>query len=90
MKILIIHATIAPSMDGPTFLPAQSLVEVETDAARAICAAGKALFVDAKDDPTTRGNRPGLWTATESQVSAVRTAAMRKATPKPPEPGTTV
>jgi hypothetical protein len=89
MKILIIHATIAPSMDGPTFLPAQSLVEVETDAARAICAAGKALFVDAKDDPTTRGNRPGLWTASESQVSAVRTA-MRKATPKPPEPGTTV
>lgn len=89
MKILIIHATIAPSMDGPTYLPPQSLVEVETDAARAICAAGKALFVDAKDDPTTRGNRPGLWTATESQVSAVR-SAMRKAAPKPPEPGTTV
>lgn len=89
MKILIIHDTIAPSIDGPTFLPAHSMVDVEIDAARAICAAGKALFVEPKDDPTTRGNAAGRWTATESQVSAVR-AAMRKGAPKPPPPETAI
>lgn len=74
MKLLITHNTITPSMDGPTHLPGNSLADVERDNAQALVQAGKALYIDAKDDPTTRGNAPGRWTASEAQVAAVRDA----------------
>lgn len=81
MKLLITQDTFAPSMDGPVYLAANSLAELETDAARAIATANKGLYIDPKDDPGTRGNAAGSRTATESQVAAVRAAlADRKST----------
>jgi len=74
MKILITTATFAPSLDGPTYLPAGSFVELETDSARAVVIAAKGLYVDGKDDPTRRGQQPGQWTATEAQVTSARDA----------------
>lgn len=70
MKILITQDCACPSMDGPVHLDANSLVDVETDNARAIVAAGKALYIDPKDDPS----RAKVSTASESRVEAVRAA----------------
>ena len=92
MKILITQDTFAPSMDGPVHLPAMSLAEMDTDMARAVVTAGKGLYIEPKDDPTTRGNATGRWTASEAQVSFAReavAAAGRKTVPPKPGPGTT-
>lgn len=67
MKILITTDTFAPSMDGPQFLPANSFADVDKDGAGAIVQAGKALYVDPKDDPT----RHKQWTAPETRVKAL-------------------
>jgi len=79
MKLIVTQDTFAPSMDGPTFLPANSLVELETASARGVVEAGKGLYIEPKDDPTTRGNAPGRWTASAEQVAAIR-AALKKTT----------
>lgn len=70
MKILITQACAAPSMDGPVHLDANTLVEIETDNAHAIVAAGKGLYIDPKDDRS----RTKVSTASETRVEAVRAA----------------
>lgn len=67
MKILIIAATFAPSLDGPTFLEGNSFADLEEDSARGVVAAGKGLHVDAKDDKT----RGKVFTASKERVDAV-------------------
>lgn len=74
MKILIIAATFAPSLDGPTFLDANSFVDLEEDSARGVVAAGKGLHVDSKDDKT----RSKSFTAPKERVDAV-VAALKAA-----------
>lgn len=81
MKIIVTHDTFAPSIDGPVFLAAHTLAELETDAARGAVVAGKALYVDPKDDPTTRGTNAGRWTAPEALVEAARQALKKPAKP---------
>jgi hypothetical protein len=89
MKIIITQDTFAPSMDGPVYLPAPSVVELETDAARGVVMAGKGLYVEPKDDPSARGNAPGTRTATEAQVKLARDAmAGARKTAKAPEAAT--
>ena len=74
MKILITAPTVAPSLDGTQHLPRNTLADLEQSAAHAIVAAGRGLYIEPKDDPTTRGNAPGRNTASETQVQAVREA----------------
>ena len=68
MKILITQDCAAPSLDGSVHLPANSLVEVEADTARALVHAGRALYIDPKDDLS----RVKVNTAPEAMVEAVR------------------
>ena len=75
MKILITQDTYARSMDGPQHLAANTVVDVDPDAARAIASGGRALFVDAKDDPTSRNKQPGAFTAPADLVKEVLAAA---------------
>lgn len=67
MKILITSDTFAPSLDGAVFLGLNSFADVDKDTAGAIVQAGKALYVEPKDDPT----RTKQFTATESRVKAL-------------------
>ena len=75
MKILITGDTFAPSLDGPTFLPVNTIADMDADSAKRIAQAGRGLFIDAKDDPTKRGNTPGVFTASEAQIKAASDAA---------------
>lgn len=70
MKILITQDTFAPSLDGPQFLAANTFADVDKDGAAAIVQAGKALYVEPKDDPT----RAKQYTAPESRVKALADA----------------
>lgn len=74
MKLLITSPTVAPSLDGPQHLVRNSLADLEPAAAHGIVTAGRGLYIDPKDDPTTRGNAPGRNTASDAQVQAVRDA----------------
>jgi hypothetical protein len=67
MKILITSDTFAPSLDGPVFLSSNSFADVDKDTAAAIVHAGKALYVEPKDDPS----RAKQWTASESRVKGL-------------------
>jgi hypothetical protein len=87
MKILITEPTFAPGMDGPVFLAPNSFAEAESDTVRSLVAAGKALYIDGKDDPSRRGNTAGRHTATDEQLAAAQAAqkaeaAAAKAAPK--------
>lgn len=77
MKTVILQDTFAPSMDGPTFLEANSFAEAEADTVHALVKAGKALYVDPKDDPT-RGHQ---LTASDRLVDAVKAAIDSRAAP---------
>lgn len=90
MKLLITSPTVAPSLDGAQHLGLNTLVDLDAASAHGIVAAGRGLYLDAKDDPTTRGNAPGRNTASEAQVSAVRDAlkAAGKAGDKAADKGT--
>lgn len=70
MKTVILQDTFAPSMDGPAFLPANSFADAEPDTVHALVKAGKALYVDKKDDPT-RGH---MLTAGDRLIEAVKAA----------------
>lgn len=70
MKLLITAPCAAPTIDGPAHYDANTVAEFETDTAHAIVAAGKALYVDAKDDRS----RTKVATATEARIEAVRAA----------------
>ena len=70
MQALVTDATFAPSMDGPQYLEANTLVEADADTVHAMVRAGKALYVNAKDDPT----RIKQFTAAEPRVQALRDA----------------
>lgn len=67
MKILITIDTFAPSLDGAVFLAANGFADVDRDTATAIVQAGKALYVDPKDDPT----RTKQFTAAESRIKGL-------------------
>lgn len=83
MKILVIQDTFAPSLDGPTFLSANEVIDIEPDNGHAIVVAGKGLYVDAKD---AKG-RPAqlvvsadrLKAASEAQAAAAKAAKAAKA-----------
>lgn len=75
MRMLITGDTFAPSLDGPVFLPINSMADMEADSAKRIAQAGRGLFIDAKDDPTRRGTAAGQFTATAEQVKAATEAA---------------
>lgn len=70
MKTLIVQDCAAPSMDGPVHLAANSVADLETDDVRALVHAGRALYIDPKDDPS----RLKANTAPEARVAAVRDA----------------
>lgn len=70
MKILIILATFVPSLDGPAFLDVNEVVDVEPDTAKNVVIAGKALFVDKKDDFTAHKQK----TATDAQLDVAKKA----------------
>lgn len=70
MKILITQDTFVPAIDGAMHCTANSVVDVETDNAHATVAAGKALYVDPKDDRS----RTKVHTASEARIEAVRAA----------------
>ncbi|MEY5100689.1 MAG: hypothetical protein RJA36_3408 [Pseudomonadota bacterium] len=70
MKLLITHACAAPTMDGPAHYDANTVAEFETDVAHAIVAAGKALYIEPKDDRS----RTKVATASEARIEAVRSA----------------
>lgn len=74
MKTLITQDCFAPGIDGAVNLQANSVVELDVDTVRALVHAGRALYVDPKDDPS----RVKQNTASESRVEAVR-AAMKPA-----------
>lgn len=73
MKVLITQDTFVPSIDGPAFLPANSLADLEIDSAHGVVRAGKALYVDPKDDP----GRTKQLTASDARVKAVQDAAKK-------------
>lgn len=85
MKVFLKRDTFAPSLDGPALLEANTVADLDPDAARAAVVAGKALFVDPADDRTTRGTAPGGYTATAAQLEmagykpAAPAAAAKKA-----------
>jgi hypothetical protein len=70
MKLLILAACFVPSMDGPQFLDANTFAEMDEDTGRATVQAGKALYVDPKDDKT----RTKTFTAPSERVQAVSQA----------------
>ena len=70
MKILITQDTFVPSIDGPAFLAATSLADLEVDSAHGLVKAGKGLYVDPKDDLS----RIKVSTATESRIKAAQDA----------------
>jgi hypothetical protein len=74
MKLLITTDTFAPSLDGAAHLPANTFAEVETDTGHALVAAGKALYVDPKDDRS----RIKVATAAQARIDAV-VAALKAA-----------
>jgi hypothetical protein len=74
MKLLITAPTFAPSMDGPVYLADNTFADADADTAHALVAAGKALYVDAKDDRTKRGDHPGMFTASAERVQLVSAA----------------
>lgn len=71
MKVLITADTFCPSIDGPTFLAANTLADCETESANGLVHAGKALFVDSKDDKS----KLKMHTATKDQIDAAVEAA---------------
>ncbi len=75
MKILITADTFAPSLDGPVFLPANAIAEMDEDTARGIVTGGKGLHVDRKDDKTKLKS----FTASAEQIEAARQAAEAEA-----------
>ena len=70
MKALITQDCFAPAIDGSAHLQANTVVDLEVDTVRALVHAGRALYVDPKDDPS----RIKQNTAPESRVEAVRAA----------------
>lgn len=70
MKLLIILACLAPAIEGSDHLEPNTIVDLPPDTARAIVHAGKALYVDPKDDPS----KLKVNTAPEARIEAVRKA----------------
>lgn len=79
MKTLIIQDCFAPGIDGAVHLQANAVVDLDVDTVRALVHAGRALYVDPKDDPS----RVKQNTASEARVEAVRSAM--KAAAKAPK-----
>jgi hypothetical protein len=79
MRVLIIADTFAPSIDGPAYLSTNTIADCEVDSAVALVHAGKALYVNDKDDKSKLKMR----TATPEQVAdAVEAAKAAKAAEK--------
>jgi hypothetical protein len=70
MKILVTQDTFAPSLDGPTFISANEVVDIEVDHGHGIVVAGKALYVDQKD---AKG-RPAHLLASDKRLEAAAEA----------------
>jgi hypothetical protein len=75
MKILVTQDTFAPSMDGPTFVGANEVIDIEPDNGHAIVTAGKGLYIDQKD---LKG-RPAHLLASESRLKAATEAQAQAA-----------
>jgi hypothetical protein len=70
MKLLMIQKCAVPTIDGPAHIAANTLVDIDVDAARALVQAGRALYIDPKDDPS----RAKVSVAPEARVEALRKA----------------
>lgn len=70
MKVLVIQDTFVPSIDGPAFLSANTLADLEADSAHNLVKAGKGLYVDPKDDPS----RIKVSTASAERIKAAQDA----------------
>lgn len=77
MKILVTQDTFAPSLDGPTFIGANEVIDIEADNGHAIVVAGKGLYVDAKD---AKG-RPASLVASDKRLEAAKAARAEAAKP---------
>lgn len=75
MKILVTQDTFAPSLDGPTFIGANEVIDIDVDNGHAIVVAGKGLYVDAKD---AKG-RPAHLVASAERLKALADEAKTKA-----------
>jgi hypothetical protein len=85
MKILVTQDTFAPSLDGPTFISVNEVIDIEPDHGHAIVVAGKGLYVDAKD---AKG-RPAHLVASDKRLEAaaeLRAAAVAEAKAKAKKP----
>lgn len=83
MKLLITQDTFAPSLDGPTFIAAHEVIDIEPDHGHSIVAAGKGLYIDAKD---AKGRSPSL-VASDKRLEAAKAARAEAAKPaKPAKP----
>ncbi len=70
MKLIITNDCAVPTMDGPTHISANTLVDVDADTGHLLVQAGRAQYIDPKDDRS----RAKVNTAPESRVEAVRAA----------------
>lgn len=70
MKILCTAPTFVPSLDGPTYVAVNELIEVDADTGKGVVVAGKGLYIDKKDDPTKEKS----FTASDAQLEAAKKA----------------
>jgi hypothetical protein len=70
VKLLITTDCAVPTMDGPTHVSANTLVDIDADTAHLLVQATRAQYIDPKDDRS----RSKVNTASESRVEAVRAA----------------
>ncbi len=80
MKLLMIQKCAVPTVDGPAHIAANTLVDIDTDSARALVQTGRALYIDPKDDPS----RAKVSVAPEARVEAVRKGAKAAAKSEAP------
>ena len=75
MRVLITADTFSPSIDGPVYLAASTLADCEIDSAHALVHAGKALYVDPKDDKSKLKQRVATKELLEAAVDSATKAA---------------
>jgi len=83
MRVLIIADTFAPSIDGPAYLATNTIADCEVDSANALVHAGKALYIDGKDDKSKLKMRVATAEQVAEAVDAAKAAkAAEKQAPK--------
>lgn len=70
MKLLIVNDCAVPTVDGPAHVAANSLIDIDVDSGHLLVQAGRAQYIEPKDDRS----RSKVNTASEARVEAVRAA----------------